>query len=92
MLKAAAEQFLDKSISQIQNIALETLVCFICLFFLVNEVHFEQFLKSVLNFQEGHQRAIMGTMTVEVCIDLNCLMCIHHITTNKIFNFKNEFL
>ncbi len=29
MLKAAAEQFLDKSISQIQNIALETLVRFI---------------------------------------------------------------
>lgn len=39
MLKSASEQFLGKSTSQIQNIALETL--------------------------EGHQRAIMGTMTVE---------------------------
>ena len=39
MLKAAAEQFLDKSINEIQKIALETL--------------------------EGHQRAIMGTMSVE---------------------------
>ncbi|CAB4025621.1 Hypothetical predicted protein [Paramuricea clavata] len=30
MLKAAAEQFLDKSISEIQQIALETLVSFVC--------------------------------------------------------------
>ena len=40
MLLAAAEQFLGKRESEVQNIALETL--------------------------EGHQRAIMGSMTVEV--------------------------
>ncbi|XP_046844248.1 flotillin-1-like [Xenia sp. Carnegie-2017] len=39
MLKSAAEQFLGKSIAQVQKIALETL--------------------------EGHQRAMMGTMSVE---------------------------
>ena len=43
MLKAAAEQFLDKSISQIQNIALETLVCFVC--FLIKQM-FGRLLKS----------------------------------------------
>ena len=45
MLKAAAEQFLDKSISQIQNIALETLVCFVC--FLIEQMC-ERLLKSCL--------------------------------------------
>lgn len=48
MLMTACEQFLGKTESEIQNIALHTL--------------------------EGHQRAIMGSMTVEVSklIGFNC--------------------
>ncbi len=45
MLMTACEQFLGKSESEIQNIALHTL--------------------------EGHQRAIMGSMTVEVSPNLD---------------------
>lgn len=49
MLMTACEQFLGKTESEIQNIALHTL--------------------------EGHQRAIMGSMTVEVIIFQKSLLC-----------------
>ena len=47
MLLKACEQFLGKKISEIENVARETL--------------------------EGHQRAIMGSMTVEVSTDRSVL-------------------
>ena len=80
MLHAACQQFLGKTEQEIRNVALETLVrhwkrkilfngCFfslILLFLYISLVIFIMIFFSLFNTQEGHQRAIMGTMTVEV--------------------------
>ena len=70
MLLAACEQFLGKAEQEIRRVALETLgeiFYFKSSYYFSNvDNHLNYLLIFLSSISEGHQRAIMGSMTVEV--------------------------
>lgn len=76
MLLAACEQFLGKAEQEIRRVALETLgkISIWQSWFLIN-ISMILFFHKFSRVSEGHQRAIMGSMTVEVT-NLPHLICL----------------